>query len=676
MRADRVLIPLILAVILLGVGSYLTVLHTQSEGEVEWIIWFSDTSPPLGKPVMVKVWAYDSQRLQTYDVSCNITIVNDEDVVLMDTFSGNPATYNFSFWNEDSYDVKLYCQANVNGNVTETSYSSTIDYRYPIITLSPENPKWGRPFTLTFTAEYSYNETATVTIGDDTYRVDMVNGVIQIPNVVIYDLTRVQLIFLNKTTEYYLTPTQPNIIVYVYPSVLKVNQQVHLKAWFQDDEGQIPTNTPLTYILSGDCGDHEWNVPTGTEITYTVTTPGSCEFKAVYTNSIFRVENKTSFTTEEPQITDHTLNVVKITNWDYNVFGDVYTDAQLNGTLQLYIDDVLVAEDTGFKSHWSVTYPIRNITPGIHEIKMVYEGDYGLSVEDSYQLIVPRHPYTIPYMDNYSIPFGVNITKYLSSFVGDKYKIAVTYVNKTHIEAIIYYPGNWYYEPAIKRITINILYPELNIIENNTNHTIIASVKNGYPGANVTIYCVKNGTSEIIYQTTLRGATLSVKLPDFDCDYVYMVYQNGMGILIVKDNEPEPILYISSCPAGISCVPVASSKFIKQVYIGGMSYTPGTPIKLEEGSYLVRVIETDGNEIRFTLTVIGLNGWIAVYYNPYDKSMIWIPSVEVPVKVVLSDGRILTVTGGDKWIHLPSPVVSVYSEWFKVKLLPLYILKG
>jgi hypothetical protein len=667
--------------ILLALVSGIMVLHplqTQGEGNTEWIIWFSDSSPPIGKPVIVKVWAYNSEKLRTYNVSCNITIVTESDVVLQDNFTGDPAVYNFTFWKPNTYTVELYCKADTGENGTaKTNTEKEIEFRYPTITATPTQPEWGRPFTLTFEAEYPYNTTGTAIVGGREYSIEMVNGLAKIDNLVIYDATDVFLNILNGSTRYQLTPTEPNIIVSASPPTTEVNNPITLTAWFSDENGIIPTSTHIKYILTGACGNHTWDVPAGTPIQIVPTEPGTCTFKAEYSNSLYTVSNKTTITINKPTIVNHELDVNKIDDWDYKVYAYASTSTILNGTLTLYIDDNVIGVDSGFKNEWSLGYVLRNVTPGVHTIKAVFDGSYGLHSEDSEKIIVPRHKYTIPYSDKYVIPFGVNITNYLSRFFTSDYRIYVTYVNKTHIEAFIYYPGNWYYLPAYKRVIVKIVYPEINISEDNINHKIYLSIKNGYPGANVTVYCVKNGTKEVLYQTTLRGSTLEVTLPDFDCGYVYAKYMYLSGELIVKDNKPEPVLYITTCPAGVPCTPVAPSKFIERVYIGGHVYNPGEKIVLKEGSYLVRILETDGTEIDYTLTVTGVPGVITVYYNPSNPAMIYIPSTSVPIMIVLNDGRVLTITHGTNgWIRLPDKIVYAYSPWAKVKLVPLYIIRG
>jgi len=179
----------------------------------------------------------------------------------------------------------------------------------------------------------------------------------------------------------------------------------------------------------------------------------------------------------------------------------------------------------------------------------------------------------------------------------------------------------------------------------------------------------------ILYQTVLRSGGLVEVLGDFDCDYAYMRYRYGAGELVVVDNQPEPVLYTQACMAGVPCTPVAPSKFIKAAYIGGEGYTPGTPVRLREGVYQVRVVLTDGTEVRFSLVVLGV-GPVEVRYDPSDRRLVWVPITPAPIKLVLADGRVLEVEGRGTWVRLPAPVVNAYSEWFEVRLVPFHVITG
>ncbi len=653
-------------------------LHTQTEGGVQWIFWTSGDSAPIGKPVKVKVWAYDPIKQETYDVSCNITITTQSDVVLMDRFSGNPATYNFTFWKEDEYDMVMYCNASTGDN---TTYSGSVSFHYPSINITPTEPNWGRVFTLRIQAEYTYNQSAVVTVGSNVYNTSMVNGVIEIPNQTIYDRTPVSLYLLNRTTYYTLTPNPPKLGVTITPSTVKVNQPVTINSWFYDGDGLIPVSKQVEYNVSG-CSNNHWFGYTGDPVTFTPTTPGTCEVTVTYTNSLFTVYGKSSFTVEEPVITNHTLIVTSITPWDYTVKAVVKSDSTIHGNLTVTMDGKVLKFISKYGNEWEITLSIRNVTPGVHEISSVFMGDYDITVTDKQPIIVPRHPYTINYNETYTIPFGEDVNQFLSTFMNGKYKIYTLRYNKSYIEALVYYPGNWYYLPAKKLIRINISYPEITITENNSENSIYFTITNGHKGARITIYGVKfNGTHyvrEVIYQKIMKSSSLSEMVPQKDVDYVYLVYEYGTGKLIVKNNEvevnPEPYKLVK-CIAGIPCVPVSPDKHILAVYIANKYYKPGTNITLPPGSYLLIIKLTDGYEIGGTISVENLTGKIKVYYNPENPTQIYIPEVPFPINVVLSNGKIITITGPyNTWIQLPGKIVNAYTPWGKVVMEPLYIL--
>jgi len=503
----------------------------------------------------------------------------------------------------------------------------------------------------------------------------MTGGVIQIPNLVVHDLTVVRLHFLGRVTEYELRPAEPRLVARASPDAVKVYGLVKLKAWFEDDEGVIPAGVTVTYALSGDCGERAWRVPAGTEITYWAAQPGTCVFKASYSNSLFALEGVAAFRVEAPLVTESSLDVAKLSDWDYDIRARVSTDVPVSGTLQLYVDGNLVAADSGHRSWWEASYSLRGARPGVHTVRMVFSGEFGLYYEEERVLEVPKRPYTMPLEDYYVVPFGVDVVDYLVSLAGGGVRVAVSYVNKTHAVAVVYYPGDEVHLPALKMVAVEIAYPELIIAERNDIRAIIVAVRNGQPGANVTAYCVRGAETMILYQATLRGPGLVEVLGDFDCDYAYMRYRYGVGELVVVDNQPEPVLHTSSCLAGVPCVPVAPSKFIKAVYIGGESYTPGNPLRLKEGVYQVRVVQTDGTEVRFPLVVVGL-GPVEVLYNPSDRRLVWVPITPAPIKLVLADGRVLEVEGRGSWIQLPAPIVNAYSDWFEVRLAPLHVITG
>lgn len=651
-------------------------LHTQTEGGVQWIFWVSDQSAPIGKPIMVKVWAYDSEKQETYDVSCNITFTTQSDVVLMDKFSGNPAIYNFTFWKVDNYDMVMYCSASTGDN---TTYSNSFTFYYPSINITPTEPNWGRNFTLKIQAEYTYNKTAVVTVGSNVYNVSMVNGVIEIPNQVIYDKTPVTLYFLNRTTKYTLIPKPPELAVTVNPSSVKVNQQVEINSWFYDENGLIPVVKQVLYNMTG-CSSNYWIGYTGTPTYFTPTTPGTCTVTATYSNSVFTVSGSATFTVNEPLVTNHTLKVSSVTPWDYTVYAVVKTDAKIHGNMTLTMDGDVLKYLSKYGDEWEVTLTLKNVTPGVHEIDSIFMGDYGISVIDKQILVVPRHPYTIEYNESYTIPFGEDINQFLSTFMNGKYKMYTVRYNTSYVEALIYYPGNWYYLPAKKLIHIRITYPQIHIVENNAENTIYFTITNGHKGARITIYGVKfNGTGyvkEILYQENMSKSNISEMIPQKDVDYVYLVYEYGTGKLIVKNNEvevnPEPYKLVK-CIAGIPCVPVAPDKHILAVYIANKYYKPGTNITLPPGSYLLIIKLTDGYEIGGTISVENLTGKIEVYYNPYNPTLILIPDSPFPINVVLSDGKVLTIKGPyGKWIQLPGEIVNAYTPWGKVVLEPLY----
>jgi len=475
----RLLLPLAaLALAALAAGGLLKVVQTQAEGGVEWIFWVSETSPPLGKPVAFKVWAYDAKRLATFPVTCNMTITAPDGVVFMGRFAGNPAEHSVAFWREGSYNVALFCAANVYGNVTENRFTAAITYRYPQIEVSPANPKWGRPFTLTFRAEHPYNEQARVEVGGRTYYVWMSDGVIRVPNLFIYDTTVARLHFLGRVTEYELVPEQPRLVPWVSQERVKVYGYVRLKAWFEDDEGAIPASIPIYYYVWGECGYQEWRVPAGAEVIYRATRPGWCAFIAYYPARAFTLVDWTYFFVDPPLITESSLEVVNATAWDYTIRARVATDMVVNGMLQLYVGDTLVASDAGAKNLWVAAHSLRDARPGVYTVRMVFSGDFDLYHEEERVLEVPMRPHTIPLEDHYVVPFGVDVADYLMSLAGGGHRIAVSYVNKTHAVAIVYYPGDDVHLPAIKWVSVRIAYPELSIEEDNSLRAIRVAVRN------------------------------------------------------------------------------------------------------------------------------------------------------------------------------------------------------
>lgn len=649
----------------------------MQSGGVKWLVWTSNTQLPVGEPFNISIQAYNPQLLKTYNMSCNITITNHKIVLVMTKFYGDPAKFSFTFWKVGSYNVQFFCKVNnMSGKINK---QITVYYRYPSIAVSPRTPKWGRPFNLTIKAEYPYNNLTNITIAKESFdNIKMKNGTIIIPNLILYNKINLTLTFLNRTTTYTIIPKAPNIGISIFPSSkIKINETVDLKAWLYDNEGKIPTNILITYKISGPSGSKEWKVPNGDILQYTPSRPGTYQFTATYKNNAFTIFNTKTFTVMEPSITKYNLSVIKINNWKYVVSGYVATNEKIHGNLSLFLDNKNIANISSVSTLWRLSKLLMNITPGKHIIKILFNGSFGVSFFDKYIITVPKHKYIIPFKSNYTIPFGVNITDYLSKFISRNFTIYTLFANKTHIEVFLYYLGNWYYLPTIKKLYINIIYPNIYIKQNNIKNTIELKITNGYPGALVTVYGVKNGKSEVIFQTTLQTNYLNITLPQFNSEYVYVKYKLNNSEIIVKSNEPKPVNYISSCFAGVACVPVSPSPFIKAVYIGSYYYTPGSLVSLKSGNYLVKIIETNGNIIEYTLVVKGISK-IIVYYNSQNPSLILIPMKIPSINVVLKNGRVIHITNPpiDKWIELPGQIYYAYSQTGKVILVPLYVISS
>lgn len=669
----RLFIPLLLFVLALG-GALLikefAVSVAESDVDVEWIVSVSDSNPPLGKPVVISVWAYSVDTLEIYEVTCKLAITNDFGVIDLAEFVGSPATYEVRYWTEGFYNFELQCTT-VNSGY-ETSF--LVEYRYPEISLQTPVAPWGRPMDIVVTAEYEYNEPVTIILnGIEVIDSSFTDGVIILEDMVLYDTLDLNVVFLDRSNPFEVTVLPPNFELKVYGDEFKVNTPIVMSVAVYDMAGTIPADVPVQVVVSGDCPATDFEVKPNEPFEIIPKFPGECVVEAYYANRAFYLYDTATIQLQPPKIVRENFNVVQLDNYNYRVYFSVGIDTPIDGVAYIAVNgDVVSRKQYSENWFWRLIVELDDLLPGTYTVEAVFEGEFGLEVRYSETIVVPKYEYEIEIDDEYIVPFGTDINEFLYSILGEGYWVYTAETSRDAVRVVVYYPGNEYYLPASKDVIVRFTYPELSILEDNESETILVEVANGAPGALVTVYCVVGGENVLHYQTTLETGELKTVLNQDECESVYMVYEYGEGVLYAFDNTIEAISYETECVAGVPCTPVSPSSYIVSVSIGGMPYEPGTEIMLPEGSYKVEIVMSDGYRIVYSLKVVGLDTVIAVYYDADDPTMVWVPETPLPITLVLRTGMTIEVVGTGEWIKLPAPLANAYSRWANVEVHPIY----
>jgi len=650
---------LILAVVAVAAVGVLAPVYMQAGG-VEWLLYVDDYDNPLGKPALIRVWAYDPVNLENYEVTCNITATNESHVVVMDSFSGAPAEYEFTLWSEDALNVTLSCAADAGNETVRNEWEFTMTFHYPNVTVSPSTAPWGRPFDLTLETEYPYsNLTAAVNVSGRVYNVTLAEGKAVVPGIVLYNHSAVEVEFLGRVTSHVVNVELPDIVANVTPREVKVGEYVELVAFFVDGQGVIPTDHPINYTVQG-CTEYTGVHPAGETVTIAADAPGTCVFHASAFVAGETIYDEVVFTVLPPVLVDADFAVDRVNSWVYNVSVQVATDVPVNGSLLLYLDGVVVENVTGSNTEWSISL-VLNLTPGDHEITAVFEAEHGVAWSESVTLTVPRYPYTIELPPALTVPFGADLDEYIS----DEYTWYIVSVGVGEYIVYVYYPGDDMYAPAAKLVNVTIVYPRVVVLEEGDY--AVVNVTGGQEGARITVYGVKPGGERLLlYEAVLRGPDLHAVIPGFGSGYFVAVYSyNGRNLTFVA-NEPEPVEYTTECLAGVPCVPVAASDWVETVFIGGEPYEAGSELLLAAGEYRVVIVQADGTTVEYTLVVEAPP--VAVHVDVSDPSHVTVDAPPgVTVVVVLESGRTVEVAAGE--YRMPEPVAGAYSPYFPVEVV-------
>lgn len=620
-------------------------------GEIEYKVSLWPTNPVLGETVHVKAVAYSTAYQDTYNVTCNVTVTNSTDVLWFDQFSGDPAQYEFTWWRPDNLTVSLYCVTEANTTFTS---SYTVSFRIPQVTVEPLHPRWGRSVNLRVEAEYPYTGTpVTITVDGTTYNRVMSNGVAVVAGLVFTEPANVTVRFLNHTYTFYIEPRTPSLDL-LAPQNAHLNQPFNLTPVLVDDEGVVPASVPVSLSLSSYCGQGNTTVYTGETVQVVATHSGSCRITGTATVMGSTLSDTVWVYVPPPRVVNFTFDIVNLTSWDYTFTSQVVLNESVNGSLTLLLDGQPVASDTGLKQVWTAEASL-SLYPGLHRVEVRFTGDI-LNLTDSRLIAVPRHPYVIPLNDTYRVPFGTPET----SIVPPNLLFYTVPVNETVERLVVVYPGDSYYLPASKVVTVEYTLPNISVSVEEDR--VVLRVSNALPDALVSLYC----DGVLVYQVNLTGPTFQKRLP-FTCTTYKVLYSvNGKHLVYTGSNIIAPEVS-SACQAGAPCVPVQPDPHIQAAYIGGQPYTPGTEVVLPAGEYTVAVVLGGGETLYYELVVRPPQETVYIYRS-LDGTTVYVDGPDgATVELVLRDGYTLTV--GPGLYRLPSPLAYAYSPSYRVVVL-------
>ncbi len=647
MRNPRATIATLLIILASITGAL--ILHSQAG--VRWIINLKPDNVVMGEPVNITVWAYDPGLAETYTVSCNITIVSDEAVVLQDSFTGKPAVYTIELWEEGNYTAILYCATLDAPEENTAVHEEDFQVRYPALTVSPLSPLWARPFTLTIKAEYPYNNVPVIiSYGNLTGNFTMQGGTLTLDMPPTYEETPLTIKFLGRTLVYSVKPTPPSLVLGASNSTVMLGDSFSVTPLLQDKMGVLDIEWPVSISVEGPCEPNSIQATTQQAVTFRATGVGSCIITANADVYVATLSTITSVAIVPPKLLSFNIYVSNTTPWDYVLRAEAYFERPIPANVSIYLDDKLVAIGTGYTAAYTVEYQAA-LLPGQHVVRAVLVAP-GYNLERVEWLTVPRHPYVIEPPPRVILA-GEEIT------VSNAYYY-VYYTSEDEAVVVAYYPGDDYYAPAKAVFHVTIIYPVITVTENRI------TVSNGAPGSKVSVYCeLPSGREAKLLEAILQDGRLDASLPDFDCLRVWAVYEYGSYKSVATANEPEPIQVLSTtCTAGAQCVILAPSPAIREAYIGWEPYTPGEPVVLEPGVYTLTVITRDGFKLVVPVTVLD-PGPVYVYTRACEPSHVVVAGPPgVPVVLVLESGRTVTVEPGE--YYMPEPVVNAYSQYATV----------
>lgn len=601
-----------------------------------WIV-VVDTEVYAYEPAHFVAQSYDVIELRTYTATCKLAVIGEDGVVLLTSFTGNPAEYEFTLTEAGIYTIDYYCRdskGNETGgrqNLLVKQPSATVDY----------TSEWGRPAKLSIKMVPDYEQLPLVlVVNGEEYNVTYRRGGVTVETHPItapvdYKLSTKDGLYSWSGT---IEPVPPTVKVMV-PDTVKPGERFSFSVNLMDAMGAPVDAIPHSVSIDSVCpvtGEWpEYEAVAGVEdCGITVSVVPWDGGPVVVSSAIVDVEELYV----EPDIKVNTVGP-----WRYEISGTVDTNWAGIAVALLLVNDVEVDVDND--APYKVSYSAE-LEPGIYTLELVFEynGERKVITEI---LEVPRKPYPLP-----KPPENVYAGEYLS-LPNAYWHVANITDGKAVI--VVWYPGDSYYAPAYAAYIVNLITPSITL----TEYEVI--IKGGAPGAKLQVYC-EDG--RLALEANIPGPEKQVYEIEEECLSVYAVYEYGWYKTVKHANEPEPteLPSILTVPAGAPFT-LPADPAIESITIAGTVYKPGATIALMPGVYTAFVKLIDGNTLQFTIVVEPVEVRVVAFAVPGGYQV----QVDAPswlqLTIVTRNG-IYIVSGGETLIldEKPVSVDSAYAE--------------
>jgi len=631
------------------------VLHAAS---TQWLVSITPDNPYTLQPIVFKAYSYDPATQQTYTVSCNITIVNETDIILFTKASGNPAIKDIVLSHNGTYTMSVFC-VNSLGDRYSTTYKITVRYPTPKVVVKAV---WMHPVNMTIITPYPYDKLpVNITYQGKTYTATINNGEANILLPSTSKPTYALVTLLGYTTNHTIDLQPVPILPELSAKTIKLNETAKLSVQLD----RLAIKWPVEITVSGPCKILENTTKYSSNTTYTIVPDKPCPFcqsTCLITVSAElwpseKVSNTTMLTIQPVKVLKEQITATNNTPWNYTIKVHVKLDTTVYGNLTLLINGKTAKYIATNSSDFKIIYN-KEFYPGLYSVtarlKILNTTGNNTIYLKTITLNIPRHPYKIH-------PPPKKVYAGDTALIDNAYWYNYIPSNNTVI-LVAYYPGDSYYAPNYTMFKVQIIYPKLVV-----THQYVKAY-NTAPGSHIDIYCILNGNRKLIAQI-YGGGNITYKIPSaLNCDTIEAVYKNNYYVQVAYPSQAKPInILTTTCIAGQPCILLPNTSYIKYARIGNTPYTPGTKIVLHSGIYTLYIYTRDGHIVTVPVTV--KNPEITVI--TYKTHGVWVVEVNGPphinIELVLADGSIIYVHTGIQYVY--EEPVSAYWQYGEIKFI-------
>jgi len=618
-----------------------------------------------GEPITFSVQAYDPALATTYGVDCNLTVTNATRVVHTATFTGDPATYTFTYWRPEQIQYTLSCQAE---DGTTQRFQGTITVEPPTFEVTPNPAPWNRSITLTISASYPYNADVNLTVpGAGTTTITFTNGTASAGPYTFTEPTAITIQIYDLVVTVPIDIAPPRLVIGVEPAEPVAGAVFTITPYLVDDYGYAPYWGTIN-LTAGGCQLSQTTVQPLTPVTAYAQEPGYCTITAWANLGYTVVTADTLIPILPPEVLALNFTIEPtVSQWQLRATLYAVLESPINYTAVIYVDGTVLVEEAGAGDQILLVADA-NLPPGEHVfVAVIVSPELGGNITLNRTIELPKYDYEICLDDEYYIPAGADINDYITLAPGE---YAYIWWDEPGAGTIlVYYPGNQHYNPATD--TARIILIEPTVLYDNGAITLY----NVNPGAHITIYCDDLILAEYdIYATTTTNKIIdqiTLQLPDATCPALTIEYRAGTYTAIWRISTIDTVIHALTLTltttANTPFAPVESNPLIKTAYIDGHPYTPGDKITLEPGPHSLTIILIDGTILEYTIhvqpTIITL-----LYYENTKRLVAIGPPAQI--KVTFEDGTTLTITAPATLDLVPAPA-DAWSPAGEVKIIKI-----